>query len=299
MSVMSVAPEIQQALADGAPVVALESTVISHGLPYPDNLEIAREMESAVRRAGAQPATIAILAGQITVGLDDSQLQRLAQASGVRKCSRRDIPVAVARREDGATTVAGTMVIAHKAGICVFATGGIGGVHRGHPFDVSADLLELARTPVCVVSAGAKSLLDLEATLEVLETQGVPILGYQTNEFPAFLTPSSGLPVTATVHSPADVVAILNTQATLGYTGGTLVAVPLPASEALPDAEMEAAVSEAVHRADTAGIAGPAVTPFLLSEIARITQGRSVRANRSLLLNNCLVAAQIAVGLAG
>ena len=295
---MRIAPAVQEALAAGRPVVALESTVISHGLPYPDNLAIAREMEAAVRQAGALPATIAILGGRITVGLDDVQLERLAQAQRVRKCSRRDIPIVIAGREDGATTVAGTMVVANMAGIPIFATGGIGGVHRGHPFDVSADLLELGRTSVCVVCAGAKSLLDLPATLEVLETQSVPVIGYRTAEFPAFYTSSSGLPVTARAGSPAEVAAILRAQESLGYDGGTLVTVPVPAADALPRKEAEAAIEEAIRRADEAGITGPAVTPFLLAQIAEITGGRSVTANRALLLNNCRVAAQIAAALA-
>jgi pseudouridine-5'-phosphate glycosidase len=296
---LRIAPEVKEALADGCPVVALESTVISHGLPYPDNLAIAREMEAAVRAAGALPATIAILGGRIVVGLDADQLERLAQAEGVRKCSRRDIPIAVARREDGATTVAGTMVLAQMAGVRLFATGGIGGVHRGHPFDVSADLVELGRTPVCVVCAGAKSLLDLPATMEVLETQGVPVVGYGTDAFPAFYTPDSGLRVTVRADSPTEVAALLRAQKSLGERGGgMLVTVPVPAAEALESAEAETAIAEAVCRAEAQGIVGPAVTPFLLAQIAEITAGRSVRANRALLLNNCRVAAQIALALA-
>jgi len=295
-----IAPSVQEALATGRPLVALESTVISHGLPYPDNLAIAQEMETAVRDSSANsalPATIAILNGQIIIGLDNAQLEHLAQAKGVRKCSRRDIPIVVAGRQDGATTVAGTMVLADMAGIRIFATGGIGGVHRGHPFDVSADLLELARTPVCVVCAGAKSLLDLPATLQVLETHSVPVIGYRTAEFPAFYTPSSGLPVTTRADSPAEVVAIIQAQKALGYTGGTLLTVPVPAADALPPKKARAAITEALRRAESAGITGPAVTPFLLAQIAKITGGQSVAANRSLLLNNCRVAAQIAVAL--
>ncbi len=299
MSRLRIAPAVQEALAGNQPVVALESTVISHGLPYPDNLAIAQEMEAAVRAGGALPATVAILGGHIVVGLDGDQLGRLAQAGGVRKCSRRDIPIAVSRREDGATTVAGTLVVARMAGIRLFATGGIGGVHRGHPFDVSADLIELGRTPVCVVCAGAKSLLDLPATLEVLETQGVPVIGYGTDAFPAFYTPDSGLPVSARADSPAEVAALLRAQESLPeLRGGMLVTVPVPAADALEPAEAEAAVAEAVRRAEAQGIAGSAVTPFLLAQIAEITAGRSVRANRALLLNNCRVAAQIAVALA-
>ncbi len=297
MSNLKIHPTVQDALTARRPVVALESTVISHGLPYPDNLAIAREMEAAVRQAGALPATIAILQGKITVGLDDRQLEELARAQGVRKCSRRDIPVAIARRENGATTVAGTMVIAQMVGIRIFATGGIGGVHRGHPFDVSADLLELGQSSVCVVCAGAKSLLDLPATLEVLETQSVPVLGFQTAEFPAFYTPNSGLPIPVRIESPEGVAAILQTQQTLGYQGGTLVTVPVPPEKALPRDEAEAAIAEAIRRAGDQGITGSAVTPFLLAQIATITGGQSVATNRALLLNNCRGAAQIAVAL--
>lgn len=297
MSNLRIHPTVQAALNAQRPVVALESTVISHGLPYPDNLAIAREMEETARKAGALPATIAILQGRITVGLDDRQLEELAQTPGVRKCSRRDIPVAIARKENGSTTVAGTMLIAQMAGIRLFATGGIGGVHRGHPFDVSADLLELGRSAVCVVCAGAKSLLDLPATLEVLETQSVPVLGFQTDEFPAFYTPSSGLPLSVRVDSSEAVVAILRSQQALGYPGGTLVTVPVPADQALTRQEAEGAIAEAIQRADAQGISGSAVTPYLLTQIADITEGRSVAANRALLLNNCRVAAQIAVAL--
>ncbi len=298
MEHLRIASAVRVALEDRRPVVALESTVISHGLPYPQNLEIASQMEAVVSRAGALPATIAVLAGEITVGLDGDQLEFLAQARNVLKCSRRDIPIAVARRENGATTVAGTMVVARMAGIRVFATGGIGGVHRGHPFDVSADLHELGRTPVCVVCAGAKSLLDLPATLEVLETLSVPVIGYQTDEFPAFFTPGSGLPVTARADSPQEVAAILRLQAEMHYRGGTLVTVPVPTGDGLSRDEAEAAVAEALRRAEAQAIAGPPVTPFLLAQIAEITGGRSVAANRALLLNNGRVAAQIAVALA-
>ncbi len=250
MSPLKIAASIQTALEANQPVVALESTVISHGLPYPDNIAIAREMEATVREAGAIPATIAILSGEITVGLDDDQLMRLAQAKAVRKCSRRDIPIAVACGQDGSTTVAGTMVVANMAGIRVFATGGIGGVHRGHPFDVSADLFELGRTPVCVVCAGAKSLLDLPATLEVLETQSVPVVGYQTNEFPAFYTPSSGLPVTVTAESPRQVADLISAAGSLDMNpGGILVTVPVPAADGLTREEAENAIVEAIRRA--------------------------------------------------
>ena len=298
MSTIDIHPAVQDALAAGLPVVALESTVICHGLPYPDNLGIAREMEAAVRQNGATPATIAILRGRVNVGLDADQLKQLARAEGVRKCGPRDIPIAVARGEDGATTVAGTMAITHQVGIRLFATGGIGGVHRGSVFDVSADLNELGRTPVGVICAGAKSLLDLPATLEVLETHSVPVIGYRTAEFPAFYTPHSGLPVTVSVETPAEVVEILLAHWSLDLGGGVLVAVPVPAAEALPAGEAEAAIVEANRRVKRAGISGPAVTPYLLAEIATITRGRSVAANRALLINNARLAADVAVALA-
>jgi len=290
-------PEVAAALLDGRPIVALESTLITHGFAPPDNLRVAREIEAAVRGAGATPATIAVLAGQITVGLDEDQLRALAGAGAARKVSRRDLGVAVARREMGATTVAGTMLVAHLAGLRVLATGGIGGVHRGHPFDVSADLLELAQTPVVVVCAGAKSLLDLPLTLEVLETHGVPVIGYGTDELPAFFSRSSGLRLEARADTPAEVAAIARAREALGLPGGMLVTVPLPAEAELPRGEAEAAIDEAVRRADEAGISGAAVTPFILARVAEITGGRSVQANIALLLNNARVAAGIARAL--
>ncbi len=254
-------------------------------------------MEAAVRQAGAVPATIAILHGQITVGLDGPQLEYLATAVNVRKCSRRDIGIAVARGLDGATTVAGTMIVAALAGIPVFATGGIGGVHRGHPFDISADLQELGRTPVAVVCAGAKSLLDLPLTLEQLETRGVPVIGYGTDELPAFYSRSSGLPVDVRADTPEEVAAIVGARRTLGLQGGELVTVPVPEDDELPRAEAEAAIAQATQLADQAGIAGAAVTPFVLAQIADLTNGRSKRANIALLLNNAHVAARIAQAL--
>ena len=289
--------QITEALAAGQPVVALESTLITHGLPYPDNLAAARAIEAAVRQAGAVPATIAILRGQITVGLDDSQIEYLATAQNVRKCSRRDLGIAVARGLDGATTVAGTMIVAAMAGIKVFATGGIGGVHRGHPFDISADLQELGRTPVAVVCAGAKSLLDLPLTLEQLETRGVPVIGYGTDELPAFYSRSSGLPVDVRADTPEEVAAIVRARRALGLQGGELVTVPVPEDDELPRAEAEAAIAQATRLADQAGVTGAAVTPFVLAQIATLTNGRSKRANIALLLNNAKVAARIAQAL--
>jgi pseudouridine-5'-phosphate glycosidase len=289
-------PEVKVALAEGRPVVALESTLITHGFAYPTSLETARAMETAVREEGAVPATIAILGGQITVGLADEELKYLGTRprQAVRKCSRRDLPIAVGLGEDAATTVAGTMVVAHKAGIEVFATGGIGGVHRGHPLDVSADLVELGRTPVAVVCSGAKSILDLPLTLEVLETQGVPVVGYGTDTLPAFYSRSSGLPVDVSVESPEDVAAIVQARRALGLAHAILVTVPVPPKEALPHEEAETAIEEAIRQADAAGIAGKALTPFVLGRVVELTAGRSQRANVALLVNNARVAALIA-----
>jgi pseudouridine-5'-phosphate glycosidase len=278
-------------------VVALESTLITHGLPRPKNLEVARAMEATIREAGAVPATIAIPGGQITVGLTDEQLDYLAGAENVRKCSRRDLPIAVGLGEDGATTVAGTMMAAHMAGIKVFATGGIGGVHRGHPFDVSADLLELGRTPVTVVCAGAKAILDLPLTLEVLETQGVPVIGFGTDEFPAFYSRSSGLPVDVRCDTPEGVAAIVRAREALELSGGTLVAVPIPPEDELPAAEAEGAILRALAEAEAQGITGKEATPFLLARVAELTGEASLRANVALLLNNARVASGIAAAL--
>jgi len=283
-----------EALGRRSPVVALESTVIAHGLPRPQNLTTAVEMERTIREAGAVPATVAILGGEVCVGLDHDQVERLATGRDVRKCSRRDLPLAMALKADGATTVAATMYIAGLSGICVFATGGIGGVHRGHPFDVSADLTELAQTPVCVVCAGAKSILDLPLTLEVLETHGVPVVGFQTDDFPAFYTRSSGLPVDVRCDTPDEVAAVFIAQRKLQLGNGLLVAVPAPGDTAMPRQDAEVAITRALAEAGAAGIAGKAVTPFLLARVDELTGGRSRQANVALLLNNARVAAQIA-----
>lgn len=293
-------PEVQKALANKKAVVALESTVISHGLPYPENVETALSMEKAVQDGGAVPATIAILGGQIHVGLTPDQLEYLATRpmAQVRKCSRRDLPLALARREDGATTVAGTMIVAHLAGIEIFATGGIGGVHRGHPFDVSADLAELGRTPVTVVSSGAKSILDLVSTREVLETNGVPVIGYGTDEMAAFYSRSSGLSVDVRVDSAEDVAAIIVARQSLNLKVGLLVTVPVPKADEFDPAEAEEAISRATKEADEAGIHGPASTPWLLRRVSELTDGRSLKANLALLRNNGRVAGTIASALA-
>ena len=296
---LHVSPEVADALRAGRAVVALESTLITHGLPHPENVETALAMEAAVRASGAVPATIAVLGGKITVGLSLADIERLASkpAGSVRKCSRRDLPIAIARGEDGATTVAGTMIVAHLAGIRVFATGGIGGVHRGAPFDVSADLLELGRTPVAVVCSGAKSILDLPLTLEVLETQGVPVIGLGTDTLPAFYARSSGLPIDVRVESPAEAAQIIAAAQRLGAEHGLLVTVPVPEKDALPPEEIEAAIRHATDEALAKKIHGKAVTPFVLARVAELTGGASRRANIALLINNARVAGQIAVAL--
>ena len=289
---------VATAIAAKQPLVALESTVIAHGLPYPQNVTVAREMEAVIRAGGAIPATIGVVAGVATVGLADDTLERFAQASDVRKLARRDIPLCIADGAYGATTVSATMALAHQKGIEVFATGGIGGVHRDArtSFDISADLTELAKTPVIVVCAGAKSILDLPATLEYLETVGVPVYGYGTNEFPAFYSAKSGL----SVNFAADVQTIARAwraHRALGG-GGMIVAVPPPAEYALDPVEIEQHILRALAQADAAGIRGQAVTPFLLSAVMRETSGESMRTNMALLQNNARIAAALAVALA-
>ena len=293
---LSLTPEVAAALHDGHPVVALESTVIAHGMPYPQNAETARAVEAIVRAEGAVPATIAVLDGRIRVGLTGDDLERLATGTDVWKLSRRDLPIALALGVDGATTVAATMIAAQLAGIAVFATGGIGGVHRGAEtsFDVSADLDELAMTDVCVVCAGAKSVLDLPKTLEYLETRGVPVLGYGSDDFPAFYARSSGLKVVRRCDTPGDVARILHAKWRLGLKGGVVLANPIPETDALDATEMEAVISQALKDADSGGIAGKAVTPFLLGRLKELTAGRSLDANIALISNNARVAALVA-----
>ncbi|MBC7263344.1 MAG: pseudouridine-5'-phosphate glycosidase [Chloroflexi bacterium] len=291
---MRIHPYVKCALDAGEAVVAMESTLISHGLPFPENLQVAQAMEQAIRAEGAIAATIAILSGEPIIGLDNAQMEYIARSKEVRKCSRRDLAIVVAKGLDGATTVSGTMALAHKAGIRVFVTGGIGGVHRGHPFDVSADLEELARTPMIVVCSGAKALLDLEATRERLETLGVPVLGYQTDHFPAFYTRESELSVDMRVDGPGEVVAIARARDELGLQAAVLVTVPVPREDELPREEAESAIGEAVRLAEEKGIRGEMVTPFILARVAELTQGRSLRANLSLLVNNARVGARIA-----
>ncbi|MCC6612101.1 MAG: pseudouridine-5'-phosphate glycosidase [Anaerolineae bacterium] len=297
---LELAPAIREALDNHQPVVALESTLITHGLPYPLSVETALAMENAVRQGGAIPATIAILEGCITVGLTADQIDHLAQLpeGGVRKCSRRDLPIAIARGEYGATTVAGTMMVADMAGISVFATGGIGGVHRGHPQDISADLTELGRTPVAVVCSGAKSILDLPLTLEVLETQGVPVIGYGTDNLPAFYTYSSGLPLSMRVDNAQEAAAVIAAARDLDTTNGIVFAVPVPKEDEMPLNAAEDAIVQATKDAEAQGIHGAKVTPFVLARVAELTEGTSREANISLLVNNSLVAGQIASALA-
>ena len=296
---LQVSPSVRQALDANQAVVALESTLITHGLPYPINVETALAMEAAVREAGAVPATMALMQGEITVGITQEQIEALAQAppGSVRKCSRRDLPIAIALKQEGATTVASTMIIAEMVGIKVFATGGIGGVHRGQPHDVSADLLEFGRTPVAVVSSGAKSILDLPLTLEVLETQGVPILGYGADHLPAFYSARTDLPVDQRVDRPEEAAAIIRAADALGARHGILIAVPVPAEHELSAAAAEEAIAKATQEAEAAGIGGKDITPFVLGRVAELTQGASRRANIALLVNNARVAGEIAVAL--
>ncbi len=296
---LKIAPEVRTALESGAPVVALESTIISHGFPYPANLECALAAEENARDEGAVPATIALIGGEICVGLDSIGLEHLAIVPGIAKVSRRDLATLVASGSDGATTVAATMMIAEMAGIRVFATGGIGGVHRGAEtsFDISADLEELARTDVAVVCAGAKSVLDLGLTLEYLETHGVPVLGYGTDEFPAFYTRTSGFGVDARLDSAEEIAAVLRTRRELGISGGVVVANPIPPEYELAHAEIDGVIETALAEAAEHGVRGKAVTPFLLGRIHALTGGASETANKELVYNNVRLAARIARAL--
>jgi pseudouridine-5'-phosphate glycosidase len=297
---VSLLPEVRDALQSGAPVVALESTIISHGMPYPTNVQTAREVEDVVRAGGAIPATLAILGGRIRVGLSPEDLESLGRTEHVRKVSRRDLPIAIASGQVGATTVAATMICAHLAGIPVFVTGGIGGVHRQGEvtLDVSADLTELARTSVAVVCAGAKAILDLPRTLEVLETHGVPIIGFGTDTFPAFYTRSSGLPVDVRLDSPADVARVMAAKWGLGLDGGVLVTTPVPEAHAMDTEEIAAIIEQSVQEAERAGVKGKDVTPFLLRRIVERTGGRSLATNVALVKHNAEVGAAIAVAYA-
>ena len=291
---LNVAADVANALREKHPVVALESTVIAHGLPRPENLKTARRLQKLISEGGAVPATIGVVDGQLTVGLSDDQIQLLAQQNNIRKISTRDIPVAVAGGWNGATTVASTIWIAHRAGIRVFATGGIGGVHRGPLPDVSADLPELARTPIIVVCSGAKIVLDLPATREWLETYAVTVVGYQCDELPAFYSRGSGLSVDTRVESPAEVANIFRTQRALGIESALLVVVPVPARFEVAAEELQTVLTTALEDAEWKGITGPALTPFLLSQMAERSGGATLQANIALLENNARVAAEIA-----
>jgi pseudouridine-5'-phosphate glycosidase len=291
--------QIVQANQFVAPIVALESTVITHGLPRPDNLQLAVDMENIVREHGATPATIAILDGEIHIGLSEEELNTLANREDTRKISMRDLGIALAGGLSGGTTVASTLFVSALANIKVFATGGIGGVHRGAPFDISADLTQLGKSPVLVVCAGAKAILDLPATKEVLETQGVPVIGYQTDEFPAFYTRSSGLGVDARVDTPEEAAKIAIESWEAGISSAILLVVPPPEESALSPDEMESAIQVALADADRANIHGAETTPFLLKRVSELTGGESLRANLALLKNNAKVAAQVSAAMGG
>ena len=291
-------PEVADALARFGPVVALESTVLAHGLPRPRNLQVGLAMEDAVASAGAVPATVGVIGGEPRVGMGRAEVERLASADGVLKLSTRDLAVPVVRGADGATTVAATMWLAIRAGVRVFATGGIGGVHRGTDRDVSADLTELGRTPMLVVCAGAKSVLDLPATREALETAGVLVAGYGTDELPAFYAARSAIPVDVRVDGAAEAAALWRAHRNFGLPGAMLLCVPPPAENALEAEEVERAIASALDDARRAGIRGKEVTPFLLRAVAEATGGRSLEANVALLLNNARVAAEVAVAAA-
>ena len=295
---LDIAPEVAQALAEGKPVVALESTIISHGMPYPQNVETALNVERIIRENGAVPATIAIIGGRLKAGLTPEEIEYFGKKGlGITKASRRDLAVLCARGQDGATTVTTTMIIAHMAGIKIFATGGIGGVHRGAEttMDISADLEELGQTPVMVVCAGAKSILDLGLTLEYLETKGVPVIGYGTQELPAFYTRSSGFRVDYRIDSPEELAAAFKTQNDLGFAGGMLVTNPIPEEYAMPLETINAAIDQAIAECAAKGIHGKETTPFLLARVSELTGGDSLASNIQLVYNNARLAAKTAV----
>ena len=298
---LSISPEVQEALKAGKPVVALESTIISHGMPYPQNVETALRVEQTIRDNGAVPATIAIIGGKLKAGCTQQEIEYLGKkGQAVTKASRRDLPVLIARGEDGATTVTTTMMIASMAGIKVFATGGIGGVHRGaqQTFDISADLEELAQTPVMVICAGAKSILDLGLTLEYLETKGVPVIGYGTDELPAFYTRHSGFSVDYRIDTPEELAAVFHAKQECGLKGGMLVTNPIPEQFSMPADVINAAIEQALVEADKKGVHGKQCTPFLLAKVKELTGGDSLEANIQLVLNNARLAALTASELA-
>ncbi|MEK9842116.1 pseudouridine-5'-phosphate glycosidase [Thalassospira sp.] len=298
---IDIAPEVAAALASGKPVVALESTIISHGMPYPQNLETAQAVEQDVRDNGAIPATIAVIAGRCKIGLSPEELEYFAKGTDILKLSRRDIPYCIAKKRDGATTVSATMILAEKAGIRVFATGGIGGVHRdlAGNFDVSADLTELGKTSVAVVCAGAKAILDIPKTLEHLETLGVPVIAYGTDEFPAFYSVESGHKAPLRLDSPEDLAAFLKSKWEFGLEGGAVIGNPPEADKALAREAIEGAIDDALAEAQKKGIHGRDVTPFLLARVTQLTEGKSLEANIALVRNNARLGAKIAVAMAG
>ena len=296
---LDVNPEVVKALEEGRPVVALESTIIAHGMPYPKNVETALAVEEVIRANGAVPATIGILSGRIKIGLTKEEIEYMAHAENVLKVSRRDLPLAISKKMDGATTVAGTMIAAHMAGIKLFVTGGIGGVHRGagESFDISADLEELKMTDVTVVCAGAKAILDIPATMEYLETAGVPVIAYGTDEIPAFYSRKSGVSAICRLDSPEEIGALISMKEELGLKGGVLVTCPIPEKDEIPAEEINVVIDKAIEEAEEKGIKGKESTPFLLSKVTDLTEGRSLEANIKLVLNNAEIGARIACNI--
>ena len=293
---MDISEEIQDSIKGNGPVVALESTIISHGMPFPQNLETALEVERIIRKEGAIPATIAVLEGRIKIGLSNLELEQFAQGTKTVKVSSRDLPIAISQKQDGGTTVAATMICARMAGISIFVTGGIGGVHRGSEktMDISADLMELARTNVAVVCAGIKSILDIPRTLEYLETQGVPVIGYRTDEFPAFYTTTSGYSVQSRINTAEEIARCMKVKWGLGLEGGMVIANPVLREDAMDEEVIEEAINKSLKEASEKGIDGKAVTPFLLERISQLTDGESLKTNIALVCNNALVGAKIA-----
>lgn len=296
---MDIKPEVEKALEEGTPVVALESTIISHGMPYPKNVETALAVEEVIRKNGAIPATIAIIEGRIKIGLTPEEIEYMAKADNVLKVSRRDFPLAISQKLDGATTVAGTMIAANMAGIKVFVTGGIGGVHRGagESFDVSADLEELKMTDVTVVCAGVKSILDIGATLEYLETSGVPVITYGADSFPAFYSRESGFAAECRIDEPEKISALIRTKEQLGLRGGILVACPIPEEDEIPFEKMDVVIKQALKECEEKGVKGKRITPFLLSKVKDLTEGSSLEANIKLVLHNADIGSKIAANI--
>lgn len=298
-SYLDVNPEVKKALEEGLPVVALESTIIAHGMPYPKNVETALNVEKVIRANGAVPATIGILGGRIKIGMTKEEIEYMAHAENVLKVSRRDLPLVISKKLDGATTVAGTMIAANMAGIKVFVTGGIGGVHRGagESFDISADLEELKMTDVTVVCAGAKAILDIPATLEYLETAGVPVIAYGTDEIPAFYSRKSGQKAICRLDSPEEIGALIAMKSNLGLKGGVLVTCPIPEEDEIPFEEMDVVIRQAIKECEEKGVKGKEITPFLLSKVKDMTEGRSLEANIKLVLNNADIGSRIAANI--